>query len=180
MEIEQDVDLGWKWSRAAAATQSKRVITIRTTTVNQHSSNQPLSRSTLLLWQSLYRHHGHFVDLECQEQAQEITVEAILCKYSRHTDLEPARLCYQIDGYWLYLVCKQTCVDELVREEEKVPVSVFASRAYSGGGHGLETTGTPAGSNFGVDRPFVVNSLLACGDFVFAMVHFFFGVALCV
>ena len=28
-------------------------------------------------------HHGHFVGLTCQVQAQEITQEVILCKYSR-------------------------------------------------------------------------------------------------
>ena len=33
---------------------------------------------------TMYYHHGSFVGQYCQGQAQEITVEVILCKYSRH------------------------------------------------------------------------------------------------
>ena len=39
------------------------------------------TRSRLAQW--MLHHHDSFVDLFCQRQAQEITVEVILCKYSR-------------------------------------------------------------------------------------------------
>ena len=46
-------------------------------------------------------HHGHFVGLTCQVQAQEITQEVILCKYSRQARFRPRPPLISLTGYGL-------------------------------------------------------------------------------
>ena len=43
---------------------------------------------TLMSCSTTCHHHGHWLGLYCQMKAQEITLEVILCKYSRHCGTE--------------------------------------------------------------------------------------------